>query len=261
MLTNAFVPRYHQLKALIREQVRGGHLAPGDLVPSERELSEQYGVSRMTARQALTELVTEGLLYRRQGLGTFVALPKITQQLTSLTGFTEDIRARGQQPGTRVLEATTVQADEALAVRLQTRPGQRLVRLRRLRLADGEPLAIEQSLINFFGCEQLLEEDLERDSLYALLETKYGLAPLAAEQEIEAGLAREDEARLLQIATGSPVLLLRRLTYTERNRPLEYAESVYRGDKYCFRTHLSRPPADGSGDPSSRPSEAPASSR
>ena len=236
-----FVPRYHQLKEIIREQITGGDLKPGDLIPSERELSERYGVSRMTARQSIVELTNEGLLYRRQGKGTFVAWPKIAQQLTALTGFTEDIRARGQRHGTRLLEIGMVTIDGAAALRLQVPPGQRVVRIYRARLADDEPLALEQSLISFFGCEKLLEADLGSTSLYSLLEHQFGLPPIEAEQELEAGLATAEHADLLGIAVGSPVLLLRRTTYTERRQPLEYAESVYRGDKYAFHTRLVRP--------------------
>ena len=238
----AFVPRYHQLKEIIREGIQSGDLKPGDVIPSERELAERYNVSRMTARQSIVELTHEGLLYRRQGKGTFVAWPKIAQQLTALTGFTEDIRARGQRPGAKLLEMGMVRVDGHAALRLQVPTGQRVVRLYRARLADDEPLALEQSLISFFGCEQLLEVDLVATSLYGLLETRFGLPPVEAEQEIEAGLATEAEAELLEIAVGSPVLLLRRTTYTERHRPIEYAESVYRGDKYAFHTRLRRPP-------------------
>lgn len=235
-----FVPRYHQLKEIIREQITGGDLKPGDLVPSERELSERYGVSRMTARQSIVELTNEGLLYRRQGKGTFVAWPKIAQQLTALTGFTEDIRARGQRPGTRLLERGMVAVDGAAALRLQVPAGQRVVRIYRARLADDEPLALEQSLISFFGCEKLLDADLGGTSLYGLLEHQFGMPPIEAEQELEAGLANAEHAGLLGIAVGSPVLLLRRTTYTERRQPIEYAESVYRGDKYSFHTRLLR---------------------
>ncbi len=242
MVTSGFVPRYHQLKEIIRESVRSGAWKPGDLIPSERELAEQYGVSRMTARQSITELANEGLLYRQQGRGTYVARQRITQQLTTLTGFTEDIRARGQHPGTRVLETGMLPVIGIAAERLQTRPGQQVFHLRRLRLADSEPLAIERSLISFLGCEKLLDADLAHGSLYTLLETRFGVRPAEAEQELEAGLATEEDAAILQIATGSPVLLLRRTTYTARRQPIEYAESVYRGDKYTFRTHLVRPP-------------------
>lgn len=237
---NSAVPRYHQLKEILRERIRQGEWKPGDLIPSERELSETYGISRMTARQAVTDLVNDGVFYREQGKGTFVSQNRITQQLLRLTGFTEDIRARGQRPSTRVLSAAMIPADETAAERLQVPEGTMVCCLRRLRLADDEPLAIEVSLLNFKGCEGLVDEDLEHQSLYQLLESKYGLSLAEAEQEIEAGLATGETAETLKIAVGSPVLFTRRTTYAERNRPIEYARSVYCGAKYTFFTHLKR---------------------
>jgi GntR family transcriptional regulator len=237
---NSPVPRYFQLKEIMREKIRSGEWKPGDLIPSERELGEKYGISRMTARQAITDLVNEGLFYREQGKGTFVSQRKVTQQLMRLTGFTEDMSARGQKPSTRVLSARMRPADEETAERLRIRPQEPVICLQRLRLADGEPLAIELSQLHFPNCERLLEEDLEHNSLYRLLETQYGLPLMEAEQEIEAGLAGNEEAQLLKIPIGSAVLYIRRTTYTDRNQPIEYAKSVYRGNKYTFYTHMKR---------------------
>jgi GntR family transcriptional regulator len=237
---NSPLPRYYQLKEIMRDRIRSGEWKPGDLIPSERELGEQYGISRMTARQAITDLVNEGLFYREQGKGTFVSQRKITQQLIHLTGFTEDIRARGQRPSTKVLSAEMALADETTAEKLRIPPGALIFRLQRLRLADGEPLAIELSQISFKGCERLLEDDLENNSLYRILETKYCMPLMEADQELEAGLASSEETQLLKISAGSPVLFTRRTTYTERNQPIEYAKAVYCGNKYTFYTHMKR---------------------
>ena len=237
---NSPVPRYYQLKEIMREKMASGEWKPGDLIPSERELGEKYGISRMTARQAITDLVNEGLFYREQGKGTFVSQRKVTQQLMRLTGFTEDIRTRGQAPGTRVLSAAMRPADETTAERLRIKPQELVFCLQRLRLADGEPLAIELSQLHFSGCERLLEEDLQENSLYRLLETQYGLPLMEAEQELEAGLAGNEESQLLKVPSGSAVLFIRRTTYTDRNQPIEYAKSVYRGNKYTFYTIMKR---------------------
>ncbi|HXZ05987.1 MAG TPA: GntR family transcriptional regulator [Ktedonobacteraceae bacterium] len=237
---NSPLPRYYQLKEIMRERVQADEWKPGELIPSERELSEKYGISRMTARQAITDLVNEGLFYREQGKGTFVSQRKITQQMIRLTGFTEDMKARGLKPGTRVLSAQMVPSDETTAEKLRIDPGTLIFRLQRLRLADDEPLAIELSQTSFKDCERLLEEDLEQNSLYRLLETKYGIPLMEADQELEAGLASSEEAQLLKISPGRPVLFTRRITYTERNQPIEYAKAVYCGNKYIFHTHLKR---------------------
>ena len=234
------VPRYYQLREFIRERIRNGEWAPGMLIPSERELCERYGISRMTARQSISELVNEGLLYREQGKGTFVAHAKIPQQLMSLTGFTEDMRSREQRPGARVLKAEMWDADEVVAERLRIKVGQPVFRLRRLRLADAEPLAIETTCVWFIGCERLLDYDLGHDSLYRVLTDSFDMPPVAAEQEIESGLVAPEEARLLEVASGSPVLRTRRVTTTRRGQPIEFAQAVYRGDKYRFYTRLTR---------------------
>jgi GntR family transcriptional regulator len=237
---NSPLPRYYQLKEIIREQVRREEWKPGDLIPSERELSETYGISRMTARQAITDLVNEGIFYREQGKGTFVSQLKMTQQLMRLTGFTEDIKTRGHRPGTRVLSVKMQPATSELAERLRIAVETPVFCIQRLRLADDAPLAIEHSQICFKGCEQLLEENFEEHSLYALLENKYGQPPVEAEQELEAGLAGKEEAALLQVPLSSSVLFIRRTTYTDRNQPIEYARSVYCGKKYTFYTYMRR---------------------
>ena len=237
---NSPVPRYHQLKEILREKVSTEEWKPGDLIPSERELSETYSISRMTARQAITDLVNEGLFYREQGRGTFVADNRITQQLLQLTGFTEDIQARGQRPSTIVLSAAMHPSRRHRGAAAAHRAG-----------ADGLPSAPSAPggrgaaghrgvLLNFKGCEALAEEDFENHSLYQLLETQYGIPLMEAQQEIEAGLAGQAESETLRIPVGSPVLLTRRTTYTDRNRPVEYARSVYCGAKYTFFTHLKR---------------------
>ncbi len=234
------VPRYYQLQEIIRERIRSGEWAPGSLIPSERELCERYGISRMTARQAISGLESEGLLYREQGKGTFVGQPMIAQQLLQLTGFTEDMAARKRKAGARVLSAEMWPADEESAEHLRIRTGQPVYLLRRLRLADSEPLAIELTRVSFIGCERLLQYDLGQESLYRLLQGTFDIPLLEADQELQADRASDDESELLQIAPGSPVLRTRRVMFTRRNHPVEYATSVYRGDKYRFYTRLAR---------------------
>lgn len=239
---NGPVPRYYQLQEIIRERIRSGEWTPGSLIPSERELCERYGISRMTARQAISGLETEGLLYREQGKGTFVGQSLIAQQLLQLTGFTEDMAARQRKPGARVLSAEMWPAGEETAERLRIRAGQPVYRLRRLRLADGEPLAIELTRVSFIGCERLLNYDLAQESLYRLLEGTFDIPLLEADEELQADRASEDESELLQVPAGSPVLRTQRVMFTRRNQPVEFATAVYRGDKYRFYTRLARDP-------------------
>jgi GntR family transcriptional regulator len=232
-------PLYLQLKGLLEQEMVNGILKPHSRVPSERELSEQFAISRMTVRQALTELIQEGRLYTRAGKGTFVAEPKIRQQLQSLTGFTEDMRARGFDPHTRVMTRAIIPAAERVAQSLNLREGAPVFCLERLRLADDEPMAIEVSCLAFAGMERLQTLDLS-GSLYAVLRDHFGLYPALADQEFEAALARPHERALLHLPEGAPVLKIQRTTYDDERRPFEYVESVYRGDRYRFVARLTR---------------------
>ncbi len=233
------LPLYFQLKELLREKIASGEWKPGDMVPSERELSEQYHISRMTARQALRELAIEGILRREPGRGTFVAEPKIEHGLTRLTGFTEDMKARGLKPGAKVIRLVLIEPPVLARRALQIPPDKKIVLLERLRLAGGEPIALETSHLYFNGVENLLTEDFENNSLYQILSEKYHLTPARAVQKIGADLCSHRERELLQIPEGAPVLRNKRVTYDAWGRPFEYTESAYRADRYVFQAELS----------------------
>jgi len=232
------VPLYIQLKKLLEAQVTDGKLRPHSRVPSERELSELYAISRMTARQALAELIQEGRLYTSAGKGTFVAEPKIEQNLQALTSFTEEMRARGLQPITRLLRRELVTPPETIAASLRVGEGSSAVCVERLRLVDDEPLALETSWLVFPGMERLLTLDLE-GSLYVVLQEHFGIIPTEAQQEFEAVLARPRECMLLKLNEGAPVLKLQRTTFAA-HQPFEFVQSVYRGDRYRFAARLVR---------------------
>jgi GntR family transcriptional regulator len=230
---------YYQLKELLREKIAAGEWQPGTMIPSERELSEQHDISRMTVRQALTELTTEGLLRRVQGRGTFVAEPKIQQGLNRLTGFTEDMHTRGFQPGGQVLRLEKETASALALGALQITPDQPIVLLERLRLAENEPIALETCHLHFRNVQELLREDFENSSLYNLLTEKYGITPTRAEQQVEADLCSQREQKLLVLNEIMPVLRNRRVTFDQWGRPFEYTESAYRADRYVFQADLS----------------------
>jgi GntR family transcriptional regulator len=231
-------PKYYVLKTYLLELTRTK--PPGTPVPSERILAEDFSTSRTTVRQALQELVGEGRLQRLQGKGTFVARPKIAQPLV-LSSYTEDMQRRGAKPSSRLLELTTEPADDEVAERLAVEPGTPLVRVERLRLTDGEPMALEQSRLSaerFPG----LEAHLERyGSLYAALREEYGVEPAEAEETIETGAASPTEAALLGTETGLPLLLLGRQTFDGQGRPFEYVRAIYRGDRFKLVARLNRP--------------------
>lgn len=238
-------PLYCQLKEVIRSRIDSGEWQPGMQLPSERALCEHFGISRITVRQALAELEMEGRLVRDQGRGTFIAPPRIAQHLTRLTGFTQDMQARGQKPGSVVLRLALTRATAPVAHRLRLDAHHRnVVLLQRLRTANGEPMAIETAYLSEKLCRGILNEDLSSQSLYQLLAQKYGVTPTRAEQQLEAVACPANEAKLLGIAKGSPVLRLHRTTYSQHDCPFETVESYYRGDKYMFYAELSiEPPA------------------
>jgi GntR family transcriptional regulator len=233
------VPLYLQLKKLLEAQVANGELPPHGRVPSERELSEQYDISRMTARQALIELIQEGRLYTSRGKGTFVAEPKIRQSVQALTSFTEDMRARGFTPTTRLVRLERTAASGMLATRLRIAEGMPVVCVERLRLADDEPVALETACLAFEGAERLLTMVLE-GSLYAILRDHFSIIPCEAIQEFEAILARPRERALLHLSEGGPVLRIQRTTFDSEQRPFEFVQSIYRGDRYRFVARLVR---------------------
>ena len=232
------VPKYHQLKEIIRDGIERDELPPGAAIPPERELCERYGVSRMTARQAVMELVSEGLLYRVQGLGTFVAEPKLGQGAERLTGFTQDMRERGMETTSTVLELEEEEAGPVVARILGIDPGGLIVRIRRLRNAAGRPMALENSHLLHEVAEGVLGVDLSSRSLYEEL-GKAGVRISGAEQSYEAVLVNEEESKHLGVPVGSPAMLIERVTHDAKARPFEYVKSVYRGDRYRVTTRLS----------------------
>lgn len=231
-------PLYVQLRDSLEADIRAGRYGVHQRLPSERELSATFGVSRMTARQALLEMARNGAIYTRAGKGTFVAEPKIDQQLQALTGFSHEVRARGGRPASRVLEARVALPTPDVAWHLRLSSGSdEVICLSRLRLADGLPLAIETVYLPATLCPGLLSHDFTVESLYAVLESDYGLRLTHAEQTIEAVLAGAREHELLQLTPPAPVLRMQRLTWAGA-APVEYVVSAYRGDRYKFRSVL-----------------------
>jgi GntR family transcriptional regulator len=232
------IPLYYQLKERLTQQIESGVWAAETQLPSERELCGLFGISRITVRQALDQLVTEGRLVRSHGRGTFVALTPIRKPLLPLAGFTEDMTSRGQRPGARVLRFEVLPAPALVAHELQLMPGQAMIVLKRLRVADAAPMAVETVHAPARLFPGLLDEDLENRSFYDLLRRRYGVSAARASQSWQAVAAPRIDAKLLGVRTGSPVLRIRRTTYDQKGRPFEYLESFYRGDRYIYYGEL-----------------------
>jgi GntR family transcriptional regulator len=214
-------------------------LAVGDAIPSERQLSTDLGVSRLTVRAALDDLVREGLLVRRRGSGTFVSEPKIAQELT-MTSFTEDMRRRGMVPASRTLDLRIVPAGAHLGRLLRVSPSEAVVVITRLRLADRETMAIETLHVRESLIPGLTAADLEERSFYELLEVRYGVVIASGTQTIEPTVTNEDESSALGVPLHSPAFLFERTTQTGAGDVVEYVRSIYRGDRYRIVTELNR---------------------
>lgn len=231
-------PKYWGLKRHLLDLLSA--LPPGSPIPTERSLATEFDVSRTTVRQALAELTIEGRLLRVQGKGTFAAEPKVAQRL-QLSSYTEDMRAQGRQPASQLLAADEHPADAELARLLDIRPGAKVLQLRRLRLADGEPMAIETTHLPLGRFRGLRRQIAAGGSLYQVLRDRFQTELGHAEETIETALAGPDEAEVLGADIGLPMLLLSRHSFDTNGRPVEWVRSVYRGDRYKFVATLNPP--------------------
>ncbi len=233
------VPRYRAIADALAGAIRSGALDIGGQLPSERELSAEYGVSRMTARVALKSLVEQGLVSSIEAKGYFVAASRIDQRLQTLTSFSEDMRRSGRRPSSIVLAARMVQAGADVAARLGVAEGAAVYHLLRLRLADAVPVALEAAHVPDSLAPGLIDSaDFAAESLYATLKRRFGILPVEAEQSFEASAASASDAAILQIEVGSPVLRMTRLSLAADGRPIEFVQSVYRGDRFTMRVRL-----------------------
>jgi GntR family transcriptional regulator len=232
------LPLYHQLYQILRGDIVRGEWQPGDMIPPESELIEQYQLSRTTVRQVLDMLSNEGLIYRQQGRGTFVAHPTVEQALVRIISFTEDMRQRGVRPGTEVLSSGLIPAPQDIAEKLEIEPGEELARLERLRLADGEPMSIEESHLVHRYCPGVLEGNYASNPLREALERDYGIRWTHAKQTIRAISASRNLARLLSVPPHSALLYIERVSYSQQNTPVEFLRIYYRGDRYTLYSEL-----------------------
>jgi GntR family transcriptional regulator len=214
-----------------------GGLEIGAAIPPERRLATELGVSRPTLRMAIDELVREGLLLRRHGSGTYVAEPKIALPLT-MTSFSEDMARRGMRPSSQVLSFEAISAGAKLGQRLRISPAEQVWRIRRMRLADEETMAIEFLHVPKPVVPRLTREDLEGHSFYELLRERFGVVVASGVQTIEPTVTSEDEAEILGVPLHAPAFLFERITESERGEVVEFVRSVYRGDRYRLVAEL-----------------------
>jgi len=229
------VPLYLQIFDLLRNRILNGEWQPGDLLPAEPELMDYYGVSRITLRQAADLLEQHNLIRRQRGKGTFVTHSMIHSDAGRLIGFSEDMKRRGLRPGSQVLSAGLVVATRTLAEKLEVSTNEELVYLKRLRLANDEPMCIEEAYLVAQYCPGLIENhDFGASSLRAVLERDYNIRLVRARQTITARLASHIAAELLSLPPNSPTLYIERISYSQLDIPVVFVCIHYRADRYAL---------------------------
>ncbi len=226
------ITAHAQIEDWLADAIAAGQLRPGDRLPTEHDLAAWLGVSRMTLRHALSELAQRGLVTRTvgRGGGTFVAEAKLEQDLTTLAGFSEQLRRHGKVAGAKVLAATRIPASAAAAAALELEEGAEVLDVRRIRLADGKPIVIEHSQFPAALFPGLLDCRLD-GSLYDLLAENYGQRPHRARESLEPVVAGVREAEALEVDEGAPLMLVERTAYSLAGQPLEFARDRFRGDR------------------------------
>jgi GntR family transcriptional regulator len=230
----ANVPQYIQIADNLINQIESGELAPGTRLPSERTLSELFDVNRLTLRRALGKLEAQGLIVRKHGKGNFIAEPKIERQTGRLVSFTNGMQRRGLSPGAKVINIEQRQVDAAIAKYLNV-PILTLVHyVLRLRMINQEPVMLEQlwAPVNCFP--ELEQQDLNKRSVYEIMETEYGISMTNAQRSLEPVIATKYEAELLGIEEGTPLMLEQRLGFDQNANCVEFSKDLYRGDRFRF---------------------------
>ncbi|HZS53179.1 MAG TPA: GntR family transcriptional regulator [Bryobacteraceae bacterium] len=232
------VPLYHQLKCALISSIESGKWHSGQQLPNEGKLAEAFGVSKVTVRQALRDLSDAGYVRREQGRGTFVSRPKLDHGPRELTSFSEEMRRHHLTASSRILERVESEASERVAEALQIPAGEPVFVLKRLRMADAEPMGIQTAHIPLKFVPDLIRADLENKSLYEVLQNHCGLQPSGARETYSAVPADSGTSELLRIPPGSPVLAVERVTYLSKGRPFEFVQSLMRGDRYSIILEL-----------------------
>lgn len=234
------VPLYAQVKEILRERILDGTYLPHAKLPAESEMSSIFGVSRITVRQALNDLQKEGVIFKIPGKGTFVSKPKAFQELTQLEGFAEAMSRRGYEIFNRVLSHQSVAVTPHVAQQLLLPPGSRVAEIQRIRHLNREPISLEITYLPEDIGERLRKEDLHSRDIFLILENDFGIALGHADLQVDAIPADTRLAVALQVAEGTPVLHIERLTHTAAGKPLDFEHLYFRGDAFQYRLRIAR---------------------
>jgi GntR family transcriptional regulator len=233
------VPLYFQLKNIILDEISKGHYHEGDLIPTEKEIGDAFSLSRTTVRQAITELVSEGKLYRIKSKGTFVSKPKLKQDfIKRLETFDETIQRLGMTPSTKLLELKIIKAPDEVASVLRLSEGQKCIFIFRVRYADQEPNVLVRTWLSFDRCQFITQHDLEKESLYRILSRNEDTRIAHINRVMEAMSANMEDARILDIEEGQPIHFFTSIGFNRKEEPIEFSQARYRGDRNRFEVDL-----------------------
>ncbi|GAA0743360.1 GntR family transcriptional regulator [Clostridium oceanicum] len=231
------LPLHYQIKEILQEMIENEELNPGDLIPTERELCEIQGVSRMTINKAIMSLVNEGLLYREQGKGTFVAKPKQKQEFTGLKGFSEEMKEKGFKTSTEILSFDIKEATRKIKDVLCMKDT-KVIEIERLRKTEKSPISLEIVWIPYNLCKNMTRDSIDGESLYKTFKEKYGYNLTKAKQTIEPIMLNDYQSEYLNQEENALSLMVERTTYIENSIPIEYTKAIYRSDIYKFEMTL-----------------------
>lgn len=232
------LPLYIQLKEILKSDILEGMFAPNQQMPSESELINKFGVSRITVRQALSELQSEGLIFRVHGKGTFVSRPRAFQDLGSLRGFGTAMRQMGYETHSKVLSTRSMRPPQHVQEKLNLSKGQKVTELQRLRFLNREPVSVDVSYLPSDIGDRLINEDLANQDVFSILENNFQISLGFADLQISSTVSDESLAKRLRISEGSPVMFIERVIHTQGGAPLEYEQLFYRGDAFQFKVRV-----------------------
>lgn len=232
------IPLYHQIEQDIKDKIKTNYYPVNEPIPSEIELIEQYNVSRMTVRLAIEELEKEGYVKKIQGKGTYVIKRKLTQELNTITSWSETLREQGMYPDVKILEIIELEASAEMAKKMSLKPKSKLYFIKRLKSVDNEPIGISQIYIVADIVPGIINDPLIKDSVYQVMESKYCIELAVASEVVEARGASKEEAALMKVEIGTPLITVKRLTSDAFGNTIELSEITSRADRYSYKVTL-----------------------
>lgn len=235
------IPVYYQLAKLLERQIFEGKLQPGEALPPENDIAAKHGISRMTVRRAISELVLAGLVYTQKGVGTFVSKPRLDNVVFELNDVHEEIKKQNMKPSTKLLGVKIVKADQHLAKKLETTVGTRCLNFRMVLSANDEPLVYENKYVVFSKQKPILEAELKDPSLSNLAFVHTDHLPIISKKVLHASVARESEAKHLGVSVNAPVFMVEQTVYDSEKKPIGWGTSIYRADRYKLTSYTGWP--------------------